>query len=134
VAVNANASDPHYAPKQDRAAEIMPGDIVLIDMWAKLAQPDAVYYDITWMGFCGAQPPQTYERVFAIVREARDRAIATRHARICTATSGRRRAQRDQRSGLRPILFPPHRPFHRHRRGMEPARTWTIWRRMTSGG
>jgi len=77
VAVNANASDPHYAPKQDRAAEIMPGDIVLIDMWAKLAQPDAVYYDITWMGFCGAQPPQTYERVFAIVREARDRAIAT---------------------------------------------------------
>jgi Xaa-Pro aminopeptidase len=77
VAVNANASDPHYEPKKERAAEIMPGDIVLIDMWAKLNQPEAVYYDITWMGFCGAQPPQTYERVFAIVREARDRAIAT---------------------------------------------------------
>jgi len=76
VAVNANASDPHYEPKKERAAEIMPGDIVLIDMWAKLNRPDAVYYDITWMGFCGAQPPQTYERVFAIVREARDRAIA----------------------------------------------------------
>jgi Xaa-Pro aminopeptidase len=48
---------------------------VLIDMWAKLDQPDGVYYDITWMGFCGAQPPAAMERVFGIVKEARDRAI-----------------------------------------------------------
>jgi Xaa-Pro dipeptidase len=75
VAVNANASDPHYAPKQDRCSKIKKGDIVLIDMWAKLDLPDAVYYDITWMGFCGAQAPAAMERVFNIVREARDRAI-----------------------------------------------------------
>jgi Xaa-Pro dipeptidase len=48
---------------------------VLIDMWAKLDQADAVYYDITWMGFCGRQPPSAIERVFNVVREARDRAI-----------------------------------------------------------
>ena len=76
VAVNANASNPHYEPKQHSASEIKAGDVVLIDMWAKLNQPDAVYYDITWMGFCGAQPPSAYEKVFGIVREARDRAIA----------------------------------------------------------
>jgi Xaa-Pro aminopeptidase len=75
VAVNANASNPHYEPKQDSASAIKTGDIVLIDMWAKLNQPDGVYYDITWMGFCGHQPPAQYERVFGIVREARDRAI-----------------------------------------------------------
>src|SRR5487761_2345121 len=74
VAVNANASNPHYEPKQHSASEIKAGDVVLIDMWAKLNQPDAVYYDITWMGFCGAQPPSAYEKVFGIVREARDRA------------------------------------------------------------
>ena len=75
VAVNANASNPHYEPKQDSSSVIKQGDIVLIDMWAKLNQPEGVYYDITWMGFCGQQPPAAMERVFHIVREARDRAI-----------------------------------------------------------
>ena len=75
VAVNANASNPHYEPKQHASLEIKKGDVVLIDMWAKLDQPDAVYYDITWMGFCGPQPPAAMERVFRIVRDARDRAI-----------------------------------------------------------
>lgn len=75
VAVNANASNPHYEPKQDSCSAIKRGDIVLIDMWAKLNQADAVYYDITWMGFCGPQPTAAMERVFQVVREARDRAI-----------------------------------------------------------
>jgi Xaa-Pro aminopeptidase len=34
-----------------------------------------VYYDITWIGFCGAQPPSAIENVFGIVRDARDRAV-----------------------------------------------------------
>ncbi len=75
IAVNANASNPHYDPKQDSCSAIAKGDVVLMDMWAKLDQPGAVYYDITWMGFCGPQPPAAMERVFNIVREARDRAI-----------------------------------------------------------
>ncbi|HTB11502.1 MAG TPA: M24 family metallopeptidase [Bryobacteraceae bacterium] len=75
VAVNANASNPHYAPKQDSASAIKKHDIVLIDMWAKLDQADAVYYDITWMGYCGPQPPSAMENVFEVVRQARDRAI-----------------------------------------------------------
>jgi len=75
IAVNANASNPHYEPKQNACSAIRKGDIVLIDMFAKLDQPDAVYYDITWMAFCGPQAPSALERVFHIVREARDRAI-----------------------------------------------------------
>lgn len=75
VAVNANASNPHYEPKQDACAEIKKGDVLLMDMWAKLDRPDSVYYDITWVGFCGEQPPAPVERVFSVVREARDRAI-----------------------------------------------------------
>ena len=76
VAVNANASNPHYEPKQDACSEIKLGDLVLMDMWAKLDRPDAVYYDITWVGFCGEQPPAQVERVFTVVRDARDLAIA----------------------------------------------------------
>jgi Xaa-Pro dipeptidase len=75
VAVNANASNPHYEPKQDACSEIKKDDIVLIDMWAKLDRADSVYYDITWIGFCGATPPAAFERVFTVVREARDKAV-----------------------------------------------------------
>ena len=75
VAVNANASNPHYEPKQDACSEIKMGDAVLIDMWAKLDKPGAVYYDITWVGFYGEHPPERLQNVFDTVREARDRAV-----------------------------------------------------------
>ncbi|MSV36010.1 MAG: aminopeptidase P family protein [Bryobacterales bacterium] len=75
IAVNANASNPHYDPKQDACTEIKKGDTILMDMWAKLDRPEAVYYDITWVGYCGERPPDRYQRVFEIVRDARDRAI-----------------------------------------------------------
>ncbi len=76
VAVNANASNPHYNPTQDRCSAIQKGDLVLLDMWAKLDVPDGVYYDITWVGYCGERPPEAMEKVFGIVCEARDKAIA----------------------------------------------------------
>jgi Xaa-Pro aminopeptidase len=77
VAVNSNASNPHYEPTRDSSSEIRKCDLVLLDMWAKLEQPDGVYYDITWIGFCGEQPPAEIEKVFGVVKEARDRAVRT---------------------------------------------------------
>jgi Xaa-Pro aminopeptidase len=85
VAVNANASNPHYNPTQERCSEIRHGDLVLLDMWAKLDVPDGVYYDITWVGYCGEQPPESIETVFGIVRDARDKAIA----RVKTAVAAK---------------------------------------------
>lgn len=75
VAVNANASNPHYEPKQDASSHIRKGDVVLMDMWAKLERAASVYYDITWVGYCGAEPPAEVQNVFAAVQEARDRAV-----------------------------------------------------------
>jgi Xaa-Pro aminopeptidase len=71
VAVNANASDPHYEPSETRSAAISPGDVLLIDCWAKLNKPAAGYYDITWTGFCGDSIPDEVNNVFGIVRDAR---------------------------------------------------------------
>jgi Xaa-Pro aminopeptidase len=71
IAVNQNISDPHYEPTRDRAASIRPGDLVLIDLWAKLNQPDSVYYDVTWTGYCGTNPPDQIRNVFEVVRDAR---------------------------------------------------------------
>jgi Xaa-Pro aminopeptidase len=77
VAVNDHASDPHFetgAGPGDR--EIRRGDLVLIDLWSKVAgDPQAVYYDATWMGFCGPQPPPRVREVWEAVRGARDAAV-----------------------------------------------------------
>jgi Xaa-Pro dipeptidase len=76
VGVNRHAGDPHYEPMPETSLPIQPGDFVLLDMWAKLDRPNAVYYDITWNGFCG-DPPERIQNVFEIVRDARDQAVAT---------------------------------------------------------
>jgi Xaa-Pro aminopeptidase len=76
VGCNANASNPHYEPNSVVTAPIQSGDWVLLDMWAKLDQPGAVYYDITWTAFCGDNPSDEMRRVFTTVRDARDAAIA----------------------------------------------------------
>jgi Xaa-Pro aminopeptidase len=75
VAVNANASNPHYEPDAGRHSPIRPGDLLLIDLWAKLDRPGSVYYDITWTGYCGEVPPDKMLNVFAIVSGARDAAV-----------------------------------------------------------
>jgi Xaa-Pro dipeptidase len=75
VSANGNASNPHYEPQRDASATIVADDIVLIDLWAKFERPDAVYYDVTWMGYCGDTPPPAFQNIFSIVREARDRAV-----------------------------------------------------------
>jgi Xaa-Pro dipeptidase len=75
VAVNSHMSDPHYEPEAEGSREIRKGDAVLLDMWAKLDQPSAVFYDITWTGYCGATPPAALQNIFEVVRDARDRAV-----------------------------------------------------------
>jgi Xaa-Pro aminopeptidase len=76
VAVNANASNPHYEPTEEASAPIRRGDFVLLDMWAKLNRPGATYYDITWTGYCGDNPTDEMRNVFGVVTGARDAAIA----------------------------------------------------------
>ena len=75
VGVNANSGNPHYAPSAASSQPIRGGDFVLIDLWAKLDKPHAVYYDITWTGWCGAAPPERIQAVFDVVTGARDKAL-----------------------------------------------------------
>ena len=74
VGVNGHAGNPHYDPTSETSSVVRPGDFVLIDLWAKLNQPGAIYYDITWTGVCG-EPTERMQRVFEIVRDARDHAV-----------------------------------------------------------
>ncbi len=75
VAVNANSSDPHYAPAATNTQQIKADDFILIDLWAKQKDPDAVFADTTWVAYAGKTVPTQYVEIFDIVKEARDRAI-----------------------------------------------------------
>ncbi|MGH7254918.1 MAG: M24 family metallopeptidase, partial [Nitrospirales bacterium] len=75
AAANAHSADPHYTPGPDGAFPIQPGDLVLIDLWAKRPEPGAVYADITWTGYVGDTVPARHHEVFTVVREARDAAL-----------------------------------------------------------
>ncbi len=75
VAVNQNSGNPHYEPRAGASAPIRTGDLLLIDFWAKLSTPQAVYADYTWVAFLGESLPAKVVRVWDIVREARDRTL-----------------------------------------------------------
>ena len=75
VAVNANASDPHYEPSERVHSPIRPGDWLLIDLWAKGTAPGSVYADITWCAYAGDSVPARHQEIFDIVIGARDAAV-----------------------------------------------------------
>ena len=75
-AVGPHSGDPHYEPGATVDGVIKEGDFVLIDLWAKLNKPRAVYSDLTWTCFVGKDVPAKYTEVFNIVAAARDAAIA----------------------------------------------------------
>jgi Xaa-Pro dipeptidase len=75
--VGANSADSHYEPNAASSRAITNGDFVLIDIWAKLNSPQAIWYDITWTGVVGREPSEHEQRIFNTVREARDAAITT---------------------------------------------------------
>jgi Xaa-Pro aminopeptidase len=82
VAVNANAASPHFEPSAATETPIRPGDLILLDLWAREPADDAIYADLTWMAYVGERVPEEYARVFAIVAEARDAAVDFICARV----------------------------------------------------
>jgi Xaa-Pro dipeptidase len=75
VGTNEHPADPHFEPTPENARPIRKGDTVLIDLWAKLDQPGAIFYDITWCGFVGKDPPARYVEIFNAVRDGRNAAV-----------------------------------------------------------
>ncbi len=75
VGWNEHSGDPHFSPRAEDKRSVQTGDWVLLDMWAKLDKPHSVFYDITWVGYVGAEVPAHHQEVFTIVRDARDAAV-----------------------------------------------------------
>ncbi|HET9984718.1 MAG TPA: M24 family metallopeptidase [Longimicrobiales bacterium] len=74
VANTVNAADPHYHVV-GRGARLIKGDVVLLDLWGKEAE-DRPFADQTWMAYLGTRVPDRVAELFAIIRNARDAAVA----------------------------------------------------------
>jgi Xaa-Pro dipeptidase len=81
VGTNEHPADPHFEPTSANARPIRKGDTLLIDLWAKLDRPGSIFYDITWCGFLGKNPPAKYIEIFNAVRDGRDAALEFIQAR-----------------------------------------------------
>lgn len=75
VSVDANTANPHYGPQKERSAEVKEGSFVLIDFVARANKPNAVYSDITGVGYVGPSIPEKYIKVWNIVKGARGAAL-----------------------------------------------------------
>jgi Xaa-Pro dipeptidase len=76
VAAQENAGDPHYLPTARRTRQIRPDELVLLDLWGKKKDdPQAVFADITWVGFTGRKVPVEMAAAFEAIRQARDAAV-----------------------------------------------------------
>ena len=75
VSAQENAGDPHYLASAAKHRIIRTNELVLLDLWGKLAEPGAVYADITWIGFVGDAVPAPMTRAFDTICAARDAAV-----------------------------------------------------------
>lgn len=73
VAFGDDTSNVHFYAEEPR--ELKNGDLIMIDIWARLEENGAPFADITWMLYYGRTLPKRYAEAFKIVIKARDKAI-----------------------------------------------------------
>jgi Xaa-Pro aminopeptidase len=87
VAVGAGAADPHYAPTGN-GEPITRGQLLMIDLWGRTSM-NGVSADQTWMGYLGDKVPDEMQRVWTVVRDARDAAVDFLKQRFAAGTEVR---------------------------------------------
>ncbi len=79
VSYGAHAARPHYDAPAEGSSPIVPGQLLLLDLWAK--EPGGIYADQTWMAAIGAPSPLAAE-LWTVVCGARDAALDLLRARL----------------------------------------------------
>jgi len=74
VAFGKNTSQVHYYAEQPR--KLRQGNLIIVDIWARLNKKGAPFADITWMLYYGRKLSLEYANAFRLVAEARDKAIS----------------------------------------------------------
>jgi len=79
VSYGANAARVHYDAPEEGSLAIVPGALLLLDLWAK--EPGGVYADQTWMAAIGP-PSARAAGLWSAVRDARDAALDLLRSRL----------------------------------------------------
>ncbi|MBA3319791.1 MAG: aminopeptidase P family protein [Gemmatimonadales bacterium] len=79
VSYGAHAARPHYDAPAEGSSPIVPGQLLLFDLWAR--EPCGIYADQTWMAAIGPPSPLAAE-LWTVVRGARDAALDLLRARL----------------------------------------------------
>ncbi len=74
-----HAARPHYEAPEQGSAPLVPGALLLLDLWAK--EPDGIYADQTWMAAIG-EPSARAVEIWTVVRDARDAALDLLRGRL----------------------------------------------------
>lgn len=74
-AVNAHSGNPHYEPTAENSSLIREGDWILIDLWCKFKEENAVYADITRVAVAAHKASPKQQEVFTIVQKAQAAAL-----------------------------------------------------------
>ena len=73
--IDDHASDPGYEPKPQGSRQIREGSRLIVDIAGRLPQEDAIYYDVSWCMNVGPRIDAEYQRLFDLVKEARQTAF-----------------------------------------------------------
>lgn len=84
VACGASAANPHYSPSPGADRTLGDDQVVVLDLWGKHRGRGTVFADITWVAFTGSHVPERVATAFAVVRDARDAAVALVQSRVRT--------------------------------------------------
>jgi Xaa-Pro aminopeptidase len=76
VAFGANTAKPRYTPPESGGASIVPGGVLLLELWGRVNEPGAVMAKLAWTGYVGNSVPDEIERTFQAVVRARDAALS----------------------------------------------------------
>jgi Xaa-Pro aminopeptidase len=82
VGFGPNAANPHYEPHAGKDRTLAADEVVLLDLWGGRGKVDTVFADQTWMGFSGKRVPAKVQKVWEVVRDARDAAIRLVRERV----------------------------------------------------
>jgi Xaa-Pro aminopeptidase len=83
VAAGVHSADPGFLPAGERSERIAAGDVVIFSVAARQSSVrDAVYADLTWVGFVGERPSDEAEHLFAIARDARSAIVTLIETRL----------------------------------------------------
>jgi Xaa-Pro aminopeptidase len=74
VSFGTDTSIPEFYPKKD-SKRLEKGNLIMIDLWAKLNNKDAPFADITWLAYQGKKIPTKIQKVFNTAITARDDAL-----------------------------------------------------------